>query len=406
MLIVNQSVVPALVRLGYNEDEIAEICRYIETFSTVEGCVTIKPEHVAIFDTAVKPANAVVSRKAVKPQEQENINEALRLITNARSRQEAVDKLPKKLQHLADEVKVFNRVISVEGHVRALGALQPHISHSISKTCNMNNDASVDDISKAYQLAWQLGVKCIAIYRDGSKKAQPLSAGKGSAVATGVSTAAKPRNGWSPEDWPAIKRKTPHHTSNCDLFHFKIADPTEQQGVFVNVALYPESTDMMAIFVNTGRQGETTNGLVHSLARVISCALQHGVPPEDIGEKLAGMSFPPHGFLGESSAFGIHRAKSISDLIGRLLMALPDYYRNGRDENIMMPQYDDRMSNSLQQEVLTQNGDDTKSIGPHNAKQFGFTGKQCQNCGSYKTVGGAECHVCRDCGHNNGPCFS
>lgn len=410
MIIVNQSVIPALNRLGYNENQVAEICSYIEAFATVEGCPTMKPEHVSIFDTAVKPASQIDTRDGFSPKDADDINEALRIANSARSREEAVEKLPKKLQYLSDRVKVFSRVISVEGHVRALGAFQPHISHSISKTCNMNNEATVEDISKAYRLAHQIGVKCIAIYRDGSKKAQPLSAGKKTEPAAVTAQAASrdrsKKGSWAPSDWPAVKRKTPHHTSNGDLFHFKIADPTEPQGVFVNVALYPDSADMMAVFVNTGRQGETTNGLVHSLARVISCALQHGVPPEDIGEKLAGMSFPPHGFLGESSAFGIHRAKSVSDLIGRLLQALPEYYRSGRDEGVMFPKYDNDFSTALQAEVLTQNGDETGSIGAHNAKQFGFTGKQCQNCGSYKTVGGPDCHVCRDCGHNNGPCAS
>jgi ribonucleoside-diphosphate reductase alpha chain len=410
MLIVNQSVIPALKRLGYSDEQIAEICGYIETFSTVEGCSAIKPEHVAIFDTAVKPANSIELRAGLSLKNPNDLSEALNLIVGAKSREEAVQKLTPSLEYLAPYVKVFTRVISVEGHVRALGAFQPHISHSISKTCNMNNEASVEDISRAYRLAWQLGVKCIAIYRDGSKKAQPLSAGKASQESTygkkeAVAEKQRAKGGWSPEDWPAVKRKTPRHTSNCDLFHFKIADPTEPQGVFVNVALYPDSNDLMAIFVNTGRQGETTNGLVHSLARVISCALQFGVPPEEIGEKLAGMAFPPHGFLGDSSAFGIHRAKSISDLIGRLLMALPEYFRGGRDEDVMFPKFDNHAGSALSQEVLA-NGDNTKSIGPHNARQYGFTGKQCQNCGSYKTVGGPECHVCRDCGHNNGPCFS
>ncbi|MBA2672014.1 MAG: adenosylcobalamin-dependent ribonucleoside-diphosphate reductase, partial [Gemmatimonadetes bacterium] len=351
MVLVNQSVRPALRHLGYSETDIEAVCEYVQRYGTVEGCDTLRdPAHLAVFDTAVRPANTLDPECGARLRHESHRGEALRAIAGARCREEAVRCLPDHLRYLADHVKVFTRSISVEGHVRALAAIQPHLSHSISKTCNMDAEATVEDVSQAYKLAHTLGVKCIAIYRDGSKKAQPLQAG----VAMDVPAATHPvrgkKDGWTPDAWPAVKRATPHHTANCDLFHFRIADPTESQGVFVNAALYPDSDDLMAVFVNTGRQGETTNGLVHSLARVISCALQHGVPPEEIGRKLAGMSFPPHGFLGDTSAFGIHRAKSVSDLIGRLLIALPDYYRAGRDPSLMHPRYDSPVSLALESE--------------------------------------------------------
>jgi ribonucleoside-diphosphate reductase alpha chain len=419
MTIVNQSVPAALERLGYNHRQIDKIVGYINKYGTAEGCDDLLAEHLAVFDTAVKPSNCLDAGAAAHMRTPSDLSEALAAISGALNPEQATEALPPHLQYLAPYVKVFTRSISIEGHVRALAALQPHLSHSISKTCNMDHSAAPEDISRTYRMAYDLGVKCIAIYRDGSKSAQPLSAGrkveepgyafKGNGHKLTAAKATAPKNGWSAEAWPAVKRPTPHHTSNCDLFHFRIADPVEKQGLFINAALYPNSPDLMAIFVNTGRQGETTNGLVHSLARVISCALQHGVPAQEIGRKLAGMSFPPHGFLGETSAFGIHRAKSISDLIGRLLIALPDYYAAGRDAEIMHPVYETSLQSSLRQEALSngfmENADDANGeLDAAHARNLGYTGKPCQNCGSYETVGGAECYVCKTCGQSNGPC--
>jgi ribonucleoside-diphosphate reductase alpha chain len=403
MILVNQSVRAAQRKLGYPAPVIEKICAYIEKHATIEGCELLRdPAHEAVFDTAVRPANALDDACSAVLRNDSHRAEALRAIAGCTTRDAAIQALPSHLKYLQNFVKVFTRAISVDGHIKALAALQPHLSHSISKTCNMDANATVDDISKAYRMAHQLGVKCVAVYRDGSKKAQPLQAGNTAAAQPHVAGART--SGWSPAAWPAIKRPTPHHTSNCDLFHFRIADPNGSQGLFVNAALYPDSDDLMALFFNTGRQGETTNGLVHSLARVISCALQHGVPPQEIGHKLEGMDFPPHGFLGETSAFGIHRAKSISDLIGRLLLALPDYYKLGRDPAVMHPRYNASHASALLDETATL-PDPGVDVTPATARNLGFTGKPCQNCGSYKTVGGNECYVCRECGQSNGPCL-
>ncbi len=407
MQMVNNSVAPALEKLGYDSTRIQAICDFVQTYATVEGCEELTdPGHIKVFQTAVKPGNTLDAQADKHLRNKAHRQELLDAISGAKSLDEAVSKLPQHLLYLKSYIKIFRHAVSIEGHVQALAALQPHLSHSISKTCNMDNDATVEDISNAYLMAYRMGVKCVAVYRDGSKKAQPLKAGK---ELVSVPQRAVSQNGkrhWAPEAWPAVRRPTPHHSSNCDVFRFRIADPTETQGLYINTALYPDSDDLMAIFVNTGRQGETTNGLVHSLARVISCALQHGVPPEEIGHKLAGMSFPPHGFLGDTSAFGIYRAKSISDLIGRLLIALPTYYASGRDVSVMHPSYGETHATSTLIHETWQASAETNgaAAGIANAKQLGYTGKSCQNCGSYKTVGGSECFVCKDCGQSNGPC--
>lgn len=424
MMIANQSVYGALRRLDYTPDQIGIITDYIGAYGTAEGCDALLAEHLPVFDTAVKPGNCLDIAAVKHLKKAPDQAEAVAAISSAKNREEAIEALPPHLKYLALYVKVFTRSISIDGHVKALAALQPHLSHSISKTCNMDHASTPDDISRTYRMAYDLGVKCVAIYRDGSKSAQPLSAGARSKKAVLVGEGhsqnghrpgkalvsnGKPAGDWDPNAWPATKRPTPHHTSNCDLFHFRIADPVEKQGLFINATLYPDSPDLMAIFVNTGRQGETTNGLVHSLARVISCALQHGVPAQEIGRKLAGMSFPPHGFLGETSAFGIHRAKSISDLIGRLLIALPDYYAANRDPAIMHPIYEQTLASTLRHEALSngfgESGDESATkLDSISARGLGYTGKPCQNCSSYETIGGAECYVCKSCGQSNGPC--
>lgn len=404
MVIPNQSVVPALLKLGYSESVISQITSYIRRFSTAEGCPAIKREDAAVFDCAAKPHNAIDFTDLNISSE--DMVSATNAIKPAKTKEEALAALPKKLRdQLEHRIKIFVRSISIDGHIKALGALQPNISMSCSKTVNMPGEATIEDVANAFKQAHKAGIKCLAIYRDECRESQPLNVSQGTALQAAAKQVKKRGEGeWSPSDWPAVHRKTPNHTANCDRFKFSIGDSAEgNQSVFVNVVLYPDSNQIMELFVNLGKQGDTVNGMAHALARILSTSMQFGIPPEILGEKLAGMNFRPTGFLGKSSMFGIHKAASIPDLIGRLLMALPEYYAKDRDESIMYPE----PYKEIKMIPRGTDDDDQKAtaITESNARSFGFSGVQCQNCGSWKTVGSAKCQVCQDCGGDNGPCL-
>ncbi|MEZ5079304.1 MAG: vitamin B12-dependent ribonucleotide reductase [Thermoleophilia bacterium] len=251
MKIVNTTVPRALTELGYGSDEIEAIVAYIDEHETIEGAPGLEDEHLPVFDCAFTPMNGV-------------------------------------------------RSIHYRGHILMMGAVQPFISGAISKTVNMPNEASPEEIMSAYLLAWKSGVKALAIYRDGSKRTQPLSTGADKAgPSSAVATSAHP-----------VRRRLPD-TREATTHHFSIAG----HDGYITVGKYEDGSPG-EVFVKMAKQGSTVAGLADSLAICISMALQHGVPLEILVDKLSHMRFDPSGFTPNPE---IPMAKSIVDYVVRWL---------------------------------------------------------------------------------------
>ncbi len=263
--IVNQTVPAALRKLGYDATQVEEILAYINDRETIEGAPYLKPEHLSVFDCAFKPVNGT-------------------------------------------------RSIHYMGHVRMMGAIQPFISGAISKTVNMPEAATAEEIERVYLEGWKLGLKAIAVYRDNSKRSQPLSTGKkkddGVAdsevvaklrkdLAKAQAEAALPHRHRLPSERTAVTHK------------FDIAG---HEG-YITVGLYPDGTPG-EIFLKMAKEGSTVSGLMDTFATTVSVALQYGVPLRDLVNKFAHVRFEPSGFTGNQE---IPIAKSIIDYIFRWL---------------------------------------------------------------------------------------
>ncbi|MFQ5917351.1 MAG: vitamin B12-dependent ribonucleotide reductase, partial [Candidatus Binatia bacterium] len=249
--IVNGTVPRALKRLGYDSRQIQEIVEYIDDHETIEGAPHLKEEHLPIFDCAFKPASG-------------------------------------------------SRSIHYMGHVRMMGATQPFISGAISKTINMPTEVTVDEIMQAYIEAWRLGLKAVAIYRDGSKRTQPLNTSKEGGKAH-KAEATEPRT---------FRRRLPDERKSF-THKFDIAG---HEG-YITVGMY-EDGQPGEIFITMSKEGSTISGLMDSFATAISMALQYGVPLKVLIDKFSHTRFEPSGFTKNPD---IPMAKSIMDYIFRWL---------------------------------------------------------------------------------------
>jgi ribonucleoside-diphosphate reductase alpha chain len=265
--IVNNTVPTALFKLGYNHDQADAIVSYIDATGTIEGAPHIKDEHLAVFDCSFKPAKGT-------------------------------------------------RSIAYMGHLRMMAAAQPFISGAISKTVNLPENASVEDIMEAYLQAWKLGLKAVAVYRDGCKKSQPLSAA-GTKTANSSkedSRAGVPAPHVEEENLNAPPRAVRHklQEERASITHkFKVGD---HEG-YITVGLYPNGAPG-ELFITMAKEGSTVSGLMDSFALAVSIALQHGVPLKLFCEKFAHTRFEPSGWSGNPE---IGYAKSIMDYIFRWL---------------------------------------------------------------------------------------
>jgi ribonucleoside-diphosphate reductase alpha chain len=267
--IVNQTVPSALRKLGYGAEQTTEILDYINQHETIEGAPHLKPQHLPVFDCAFKPANG-------------------------------------------------ERSIHYMGHVRMMGAVQPFLSGAISKTVNMPEAATPEEIEKVYLEGWKQGLKAIAIYRDNSKRSQPLSTGKkkgseGADEAVDSEELAKLRKELAKAQAEAGKphrRRLPAERTAV-THKFDIAG---HEG-YITVGLYPDGAPG-EIFLKMAKEGSTVSGLMDSFATTVSVALQYGVPLRDLVNKFAHVRFEPSGFTGNQE---IPIAKSIIDYIFRWL---------------------------------------------------------------------------------------
>lgn len=396
-----------------------------------------------------------------------NINAIIKNCTSIDQVRKALQGTDYPLQAVLSCVQIFTRIINHNGHIDALGAFQPHISMGISKTINMNHDVSIGDVAQAYERAYEKGCKCIAIYRDDSKSSQPLNTGTNKDKKGAVRVMEGPSFEERLQEWvkspegleealktvvaypelaalvPPTRRQPSYHTSVGDRFRFTLPHQGDQIGVFVRFNCWEGTNDLMEVFVDLGKEGDTISGLIDSLARMISLGLQFGIPPETIGDMLEGMNFGPNGFLGKSSVFGIRSVKSVPDLVGKLLKILPKYYELGRPESMLHPKpfspedpAPDYLAIRRMSEMAIQNArvamkspkesyglvlnESIRSLAPESsvtsleskrevtsaeeARARGFTGIPCKNCGSYRTKGTTSCFQCLDCGTYNGPC--
>jgi len=251
--IVNHTVPRALKRLGYDVKQIQEIVEYIDEHETIEGAPHIKDEDLAVFDCAFKSEQG-------------------------------------------------SRTIHYMGHVKMMGAVQPFISGAISKTINMPNDATVEDIMHAYVESWKLGLKAIAIYRDGSKRTQPLNTSKDKEEQKAGAVENKGTR--------ALRHKLPDERRSI-THKFDIAG---HEG-YITAGMY-EDGQPGEIFITMSKEGSTISGLMDSFATAISMALQYGVPLRVLVDKFSHMRFEPSGFTKNPD---IPMAKSIMDYIFRWL---------------------------------------------------------------------------------------
>src|ERR1700693_3541786 len=262
--IVNQTVPTALFKLGYDHDQANAIVSYIDATGTIEGAPHIKDDHLAVFDCSFKPAKGT-------------------------------------------------RSIAYMGHLRMMAAAQPFISGAISKTVNLPENATVEDIMEAYLQAWKLGLKAVAVYRDGCKKSQPLSAA-GTKTANSSKEDARVSATQEEENLNAPPRAVRHklQAERASITHkFKVGD---HEG-YITVGLYPDG-EPGELFITMAKEGSTVSGLMDSFALATSIALQHGVPLKLFCEKFAHTRFEPSGWSGNPD---IGYAKSIMDYIFRWL---------------------------------------------------------------------------------------
>ncbi|MGB9234135.1 MAG: vitamin B12-dependent ribonucleotide reductase [Terriglobales bacterium] len=266
--IVNNTVPSALFKLGYTHEQTDAIVSYVDATGTIEGAPHIKDEHLPVFDCSFKPAKGT-------------------------------------------------RSIHYMGHLKMMAAAQPFISGAISKTVNLPENATVEDISDAYIQAWKQGLKAVAVYRDGCKKAQPLSAAgtKTAQSSAGSQPAVATAPSPSPDDdLNAPPRAVRHRLQEerMSVTHkFKVAD---HEG-YITVGLYPNG-EPGELFIKMAKEGSTVSGLMDSFALAVSIALQHGVPLKLFCEKFAHTRFEPSGWSNNPD---IGYAKSIMDYIFRWL---------------------------------------------------------------------------------------
>jgi ribonucleoside-diphosphate reductase alpha chain len=347
MKIVNNTVPEALRRLGYSEAQAGAIIAYIDEHDTIEGAPDLKPEHLPIFDCAFKPGNGT-------------------------------------------------RSIHYMGHVRMMAAAQPFISGAISKTVNMPHEATAEDIAGVYYEGWKLGLKAIAIYRDGSKRTQPLMTRKAdepekAAKAEPVAEAATTKQ---PEVVARPMRRKLPDERNAITHKFSIAG---HEG-YITIGMYPDGQPG-EIFLTMSKEGSTISGLMDSFATAISLALQYGVPLQTLVDKFAHTRYEPSGYTNNPE---IRIAKSISDYIFRYLGAKflnrvpapeqPALSNGHTEEHGHETEHQDRP-------ILTLTTADTDSLTLHERETFQNQADApiCTECGSLMVRNGA-CFKCLNCG--------
>jgi ribonucleoside-diphosphate reductase alpha chain len=336
MKIVNQTVPMALERLGYTRAQVEAIVDYIDKNETIEGAPGLKEAHLPVFDCAFKAAKG-------------------------------------------------QRSIHYMGHIKMMGATQPFISGAISKTVNVPKEATVEEIMQAYIQSWKLGAKAISIYRDGSKRTQPLNTSKDKTPAETAQQAAaqlvtRPVRRKLPDERKAITHKF---------------DIQGHEG-YITVGLFEDGVPG-EIFLVMAKEGSTISGFADAFAQAISYALQYGVPLQALVDKFSHVRFEPSGMTRNPE---IRFAKSIVDYIFRWLATKflspeAQYHAgvNGREleEN----------GNGHQLTVTAEAPSAAKGASPFTTIQNQEDAPPCSTCGAIMIRSGA-CYKCVNCGSTSG----
>jgi ribonucleoside-diphosphate reductase alpha chain len=328
--IVNRTVQAGLEKLGYAPREVEEVVAFIDERNTVVGAPYVKAEHYPVFDCAVG-----------------------------------------------------ERAIHYTGHVKMMGAVQPFISGAISKTVNMPEEATVEDVMSLYVDAWKLGVKAIAIYRDNCKVAQPLSTGKEGSGAAALPPIPIRERKRLPLDRTEIGRK------------FQVGD---HEG-YIHVGLYDDGSPG-DIFVDIAKDGTTMSGLMNSLCLAVSMGLQYGVPPEVYVSKLSHMRFEPSGMTNDAD---IRAAKSIVDYIFRWFGKKFLTPEQQEEAGILSPEVKAMLADRYANGGETATADPTEAPPPGQTALFNSweDAVECARCGG-RMIRTGSCYTCRDCGTNTG----
>ncbi len=323
--IVNQSVPRALTTLGYAETEVREIVEFIEKHETIEGAPKLRDEHLPVFDCAFRPARG---KRSIEPM----------------------------------------------GHVRMMAAVQPFLSGAISKTVNLPADAAVSDVERVFVESWRLGLKAVAVYRDGCKQAQPLSTSKHD----GQTTPLEPERRHLAAERAAITHK------------FSVAG---HEG-FLTVGLYDDGAPG-EVFITMSKEGSTISGLMDTIATSISIALQYGVPLRVLVDRFSHMRFEPSGFTGNQD---LPMAKSIVDYIFRWL-GMKFLREDGGH-------VDSTLSEKAEAVLRRATGDGQMTLpmqgrAEEEVYRLQSDAPQCQVCGTI-TIRSGSCYACPSCGSSNG----
>jgi ribonucleoside-diphosphate reductase alpha chain len=351
MKIVNGTVPMALERLGYTKPEIEAIVRYIDERETIEGAPFLRAEHLPVFDCAFKPANG-------------------------------------------------ERSIHYMGHIKMMGATQPFISGAISKTVNVPREATVEEIERAYIESWRLGAKAISIYRDGSKRTQPLNTSKAGVADTRnvesirevvkevVKIVERPTRRKLPDERHAITHK------------FDVAG---HEG-YITVGLFEDGTPG-EIFLVMAKEGSTISGFADAFAQAISYALQYGVPLQTLVDKFSHSRFEPSGMTKNPE---VRFAKSIVDYIFRWMatkfLSHEAQFRAGvnlREERGS----DEATSGLVASGAPVASGLSRKDQGARTSQFAPIQNQEdappCSTCGSIMIRSGS-CYKCTNCGTTSG----
>jgi ribonucleoside-diphosphate reductase alpha chain len=322
--IVNNTVPQALIRLGYSPGQVDQIVSHIDATGTIEGSPHLTDEHLPVFDCSLRAQNGA-------------------------------------------------RFIHHMGHLKMMAAVQPFISGAISKTINMPEDSTVDDILNAYTESWRLGLKAVAIYRDNSKRVQPLSSGAGTQEKQAAPVAkTEERIVYRP-----VRRKLP--AERAAITHkFSIGG---HEG-YITVGLY-EGGQPGEIFITMAKEGSTISGLMDGFATAISFALQYGVPLKFLVDKFSHLRFEPSGWTGNQQ---VPYAKSILDYIFRWMGTKflgPEYALGEAGETTKMRPTEPRSQQALPFGPVVEDA------------------PICSECGGLMTRNGS-CYKCENCGSTSG----
>ncbi|MGA9937669.1 MAG: vitamin B12-dependent ribonucleotide reductase [Candidatus Acidiferrales bacterium] len=363
--IVNNTVPQALMRLGYPPEDVAKIVDYIDAEGKIEGAPGLKPEHLPVFDCSLTPMGG-------------------------------------------------GRSIAWRGHLRMMAAAQPFLSGAISKTINMPEDSTVEDIAEAYTESWKLGLKAVAIYRDNSKRSQPLSAAgkKEDEKAPAAAGKAAPAPVAQAVQVPAAVAAAAAENApqQKELFDRARREklPPERKSIthkfsvgghegYITVGMYDDGKPG-EIFIKMAKEGSTLSGIMDAFALSVSISLQYGVPLRALVDKFCNSRFEPSGYTGNPK---IRYAKSVVDYIGRWL--------GGK---FISPDYLDSDAAALDEAPAVAGASSAAPVAPAPARVAEtetFTRPRaaiedapyCSECGMLMTPNGS-CYKCSNCGSTSG----